>query len=232
MKTVLILPAYNEEGKIGKVVSKSKPYVDRVVVVDDGSNDRTAKEAKNAGAFVIIQPVNMGAGAAIRAGFEYGIANNFDVCVVMGGDDQDNPNEIPLLLEKIRQGYDFVQGSRYVRHEQTENMPLFRRVTTKGYSLFFRLVTGFPVTDGSNGFRAIRTSILKTMRLKQDWLNRYELEPYVFYQAIKKGYRVIEVQVTKRYPKQRKTGFTKMKPFKDWWRITRPLIFLRLGIKK
>ena len=232
MKTVLILPAYNEEGKIGIVVKKAKPYVNQVVVVDDGSKDRTAREAKQAGAHVIKQPCNMGVGAAIRSGFDYALKNKFDVTLIMGGDDQDNPSEIPILMEKIKAGYDFVQGSRRLSRVQTENMPLFRRITTRSYSLLFTLVTGRYITDGTNGFRAIRTGILKNMNLHQEWLDRYELEPYVFYQAIKKGYKVTEVQVTKRYPKNRKVGFTKMIPFKDWWRISRPLIFLALRIKK
>ncbi len=231
--SVAVIPAYNEKGKIGITVKKTVPFVKKVVVVDDCSGDNTKEEAESAGAFVIRHAVNKGAGAAIRTGIDYAIKNRFDVVLVLGGDDQDNPDESVRHFAKIAKGYDFVQGSRYLDKGFTENLPMFRRITTKGYSLFFKIITGHRITDGTNGFRAFRTSIFKDKRIRmwQKWLNRYELEPYLYYMTLHLGYKVCEVPVTKRYPVGKK-GYTKMVPLLDWWRITRPLIFLRLGIKK
>lgn len=233
MKTIAVIPAYYEEGRIGITVKKTKPFVDLVVVVDDGSSDNTKKEAEENGAFVIKHEKNKGAGAAIRTGIEYGVKEKYDVCVVLGGDDQDDPHQIPSLLEKVKNGYDFVQGSRNLDGGKTVNIPLFRKVTTTGFSLLFRVLVGFRVTDGSNGFRAFKLSLLndKRINLGQGWLDRYELEPYLFYKAIKYKYKVTESPVTKRYPYDHKE-YTKMVPLLDWWRITKPLLYLKFRIKK
>ncbi len=231
LKVLVIIPAYNEQGKVSRVILKTKPFANQIIVIDDGSIDATAEEARAAGALVIQHPYNRGVGAAIRSGIDYAIQHHFEVCIPLGADDQDEPQEIPRLLEKIYEGYDFVQGSRHSRGGKLENAPLFRYITTFFYSLFFRILTGFPVTDGSNGFRAFRTDLCKdqNLRLWQEWLNRYELEPYLFYKAIKLKYKVTQVPVTKRY--WRIEGYTKMIPFIDWWRITKPLIYLTLRIR-
>ncbi len=235
-KIILIAPAFNEEGKVGKVVSKvrSQATVDEILVVDDGSSDNTYWEAKEAGAKVIKHSERKGVGAAIRLGIDYALSNNFNLVIVMGGDDQDDPREIPIVLKPIlEKDFDFVQGSRYLGGERTLNIPLFRRVTTKVYAILFKLFTGFPSTDSTNGFRAFKTSIFqnKKINLRQDWLNTYELEPYLFYQAVRLGFKVCEAPVTKAYH-HKKIGYTKMTPLIDWWRILRPIIFLKLGIKK
>ena len=230
-KVITLVPCLNEERAIGAVVKKNLPYADKVIVIDDGSNDKTALAAKKAGAIVLRHRKNKGAGAAIRTGIEYARTHKIPICVVMGGDDQDDPTQIPLLLAKIHEGYDFVQGSRYLYGGKTIDIPLFRYVTTHLYSLFFSLIIGRHITDGTNGFRAFRTSICKSKQvdLDQEWLDRYELEPYLLYKAIQLGYTFIEVPVTKAYPQE---GYTKMDPFTDYWSILRPLIFLRLGVKK
>jgi dolichol-phosphate mannosyltransferase len=200
-------------------------------VVDDGSNDKTSEMAQACGAIVIKNPCNMGVGAALRNGFNRARQDKMDIIVVMGGDNQDNPLEIPLLLEPIiKDGYDFVQGSRWAKGGNTVNIPNFRRITTKIYAFIIRFCAGFPFTDGTNGFRAFRTDILNKIDLNAEWLNHYELEPYLLYKSVKLGFKVREVGVTKSYFVEK--GYTKMIPLLDWWRILRPVIFLKLGIKK
>ena len=232
--TILLLPALNEEGKVGKVVANTVKLVDEILVIDDGSTDNTGAEAAREGATVIRHEENRGVGAAIRNGIMYAISNGFEIIVVMGADDQDRADEMHRLINPImNDGYDFTQGSRRLYGKRVVNMPLFRRITTKIYSLFFRILTGFPATDGTNGYRAMRSSIFKDERidLDQDWLNRYELEPYILYKVIKLGYRVREVPVTKLYHRG-DVGYTKMVPILDWWSILRPLIYLKFGIKR
>src|SRR3954451_25032831 len=224
-RTLCVLPAFNEEGKIGRLVRRFGPdAVGEILVVDDGSADGTADEAGAAGGTAIRQPQNMGVGAAIRTGIEYARDKGYDVVVVMGADDQDDPAEIPLVAQPVLAGEaDFVQGSRRLEGRRTVDMPLFRRVTTKGYSMIFRLATGFRSTDATNAFRAFRADIARDPRvnLEQDWLDTYELEPYLLYQAIRCGYRVREAPVTKSYHLD--LGYTKMKAGRDWWRILRPI---------
>ncbi|MDN5319832.1 MAG: hypothetical protein PWP49_252 [Thermococcaceae archaeon] len=115
MKTLIVIPAYNEELTIGSVVALAKKYGD-VLVVDDGSKDRTSEIAQNAGAIVIRHDVNKGKGAALKTGFGYALANGYDVVVTLDADGQHN---IPLLLKPILKGEaDLVIGSRYL------NVPL------------------------------------------------------------------------------------------------------------
>ena len=114
MKTLIIIPAYNEELTIGSVVALAKKYGD-VLVVDDGSGDRTSEIAREAGAIVIRHNTNMGKGAALKTGFEYALSREYEIVVTLDADGQHNPDEIPLLMEPIIRGEaDLVIGSRYL----------------------------------------------------------------------------------------------------------------------
>tara|TARA_Y100001954_G_scaffold10459_1_gene10388 strand:+ start:178 stop:906 length:729 start_codon:yes stop_codon:yes gene_type:complete len=237
-KIVVILPVLNEEGKIGNTVKKvlgdvPEGVVNTVLVVNDGSTDGTEKEAEEAGAKVITHVKNAGVGAAIRTGIKYAQKENYDIVVVMAGDDQDLPSEMCSVLEPIiKNEADFVQGSRRLNELKVVNISLFRRVTTKLFSWIFSVFTGYPCTDGTNGYRAftVRFTMDKKMNLEQPWLNRYELEPYLLYHAAQLSeYRLKEVQVTKVYHEGK--SYSKMIPIISWWSILRPLIFLRIGIK-
>lgn len=236
-KILCILPAYNEEGKIGRVVEKviATGEVDKVVVADDCSSDNTHQEAQTAGAYVIRHDVNMGVGAGIRSGLKYGKENKFDIAVIMSGDDQHEPNELPMVLDKLKQDKSyFIQGSRRLSGGDAVDPPLFREITTRLYSLVFTILTGKRITDGTNGFRAFYLSILddNDIYLDQTWLNTYELEPYLLYKVVRSPkYNVIEVPITVYYRGNSKE-YTKMKPFRDWWRLARPLIYLKLRIRR
>lgn len=237
LKILCILPAFNEEGKIGKVVQKVKTIgmVDAIVVVDDCSSDNTKAEAESCGAVVKRHERNMGVGAGIRTGINYGIENDFDIGVIMSGDDQHEPKELPAVIDKIKENQRyFIQGSRRLKGGDAVNPPLFREITTRLYSLVMTLFTGQRITDGTNGFRAFYFSIFEDsyINLEQNWLNTYELEPYLLYKAIKsKKIDVIEVPITVYYRGEKKT-YSKMKPFRDWWRLARPLFYLRFGLKR
>jgi dolichol-phosphate mannosyltransferase len=229
---LLVLPALNEAGKIGATISKVPAgVVETMLVVDDYSTDQTGEEAAALGAVVIRHAHNMGVGAAIRTGIFYARDHGYDVVVVAASDDQDIPAEIPRLLEPIEQGRaEFVQGSRYLREGRRVHHPLSRTVMTRVYSALFSAIALRRVTDGTNGFRAFLTSTALSFPLEQDWLNRYELEPYLYFRCLQKGVAV-EVPATKVYPLNRRIGYTKMRPFRDWWRIFRPLLLVRLGVR-
>jgi dolichol-phosphate mannosyltransferase len=232
-RVLLVLPALNEAGKVGATISKvPEGVVDAILVVDDCSTDKTGAEASSLGAIVIRHAQNRGVGAAIRTGIYYARDHGYDVVVVAASDDQDIPAEIPRLLEPIEQGQaEFVQGSRYRRGGKRVHHPLSRTLMTWVYSALFTVIVFRRVTDGTNGFRAFLTTTALSFPLEQEWLNRYELEPYLYFRCLQKGV-AIEVPATKVYPLDRKVGYTKMRPFRDWWRIFRPLLLVRLGFRQ
>jgi dolichol-phosphate mannosyltransferase len=234
-RVAIVIPAYNEEGKIDRVVAKIPcSVVDAVIVVDDASSDATAADAHRGGAIVITHLQNRGVGAAIRTGIDYARSNGFDIVAVLSGDDQHDPSELPRVLAPLQaDACDLVQGSRRLGGGATVDMTLFRRLTTRVYPWLFRVATRlrFHSTDATNGFRAFRLSIFDDPRIDlwQPWLDTYELEPYLLFKAVVTGKRVREVPITIVYHAR---GTTKMKPFRDWWRIARPLVFLSLGLRK
>ena len=228
--------AHNEATKIGRVLDRFTPgLVDRVVVVDDASTDETPAIAAQKGATVLTHARRSGAGAAIRTAIQYARAEGFDVVVILAGYDKDRPAEIERLLAPIAgAGYDFVQGSRYLKGGDFGNMPFYRQLATRYvHPGLFSLIVWRRFTDTTNGFRAIRLSALADSRidLDQAWLDHYELEPYIFFTMNRLGYKVTEVPVTKIYPPH-ELGYTKMKPITGWWSILRPLFLLGLGIKR
>ena len=233
-RVAVVVPAWNETGKIGAVVRKvPRRLAACVIVVDDCSGDGTAAEAQAAGADRVIRHErNRGVGAAIRTGLQEARRAGHEFAAVLSGDDQHEPEELSRVLGPLFAGEaDLVQGSRWLPGGATPGIPPLRRWLTRVYPVLFRLASGFPCTDGTNGLRAFRLSLLDDprIRLDQDWLDRYELEPYLLYQAVRCGYRVREAPVTVRYHGR---GTTKMRFLQDGWRILRPLLYLRLGIQR
>lgn len=232
-RVAAVVPAWNEAGKIGDVVRKvPRQWAATVIVVDDCSSDGTGAEAEAAGAEVVLRhPVNRGVGAGIRSGLLEARRRGLEYAVILSGDDQHEPRELPRVLVPLFAGEaDLVQGSRWLPGGATPGIPPDRRWLTRLYPWLFRLASGFPITDGTNGLRAFRLSLLDDprIRLEQDWLDRYELEPYLLMQAVRARYRVREAPVTVRYHSR---GTTKIRLLRDGWRMLRPLVSLRLGLR-
>jgi len=228
--------AYNEGEKIRRVISrhpKDRNY--DFMVMDDGSTDGSLSGPGLDGVIILRNETNQGIGFAMKKVFQYAIDNNYDILGIQAGNDKDDPLEFPRLIDPIVKGEaDFVQGSRFLPGGGYGNTPAYRIVATKiVHPLLFSVAVGKRLTETTNGFRAFRVSLLKDERInwRQDWLNKYELEPYLMYKVIKLGYKHAEAPCTKVYPPHH-LGYTKMKPFSGWWSIMRPIVYLGFGIKK
>jgi glycosyltransferase involved in cell wall biosynthesis len=147
-KTVAVIPAFNEEETIYNVVKSALNYVDHTIVVDDNSFDCTKFEAMEAGAEVYKLTENRGAGYATRKGLE--LAGNADIIITLDGDGQHNPEEIPLLIDAINDGYDFVIGSRFLLKNK---IPSYRKLGINIITLAYNLGHK-PITDAQCCFRA------------------------------------------------------------------------------
>lgn len=236
LSVAALVPVLDEEAKIGHVLTRTpRDVVDELIVIDDGCTDRSPDIARDLGATVISMGRVAGVGAALRTGYRAAVERGYDVAIVMAGNNKDAPEEIPELVDPIADDRaDFVQGSRWLRPSgQFGDMPAYRKFATRLHPRLFSMVAGQRMTDSTNGFRAIRTEVLRDRRidLDQPWLDEYELEPYLMLKAIKLGYRVTEIPVTKMYP-PKALGQTKMRPVTGWWSILRPLVLVGLGIKR
>jgi len=233
----MIAPAFNEGGKIENV-AKKVPYdiVDKFLVVDDGSADQTAEASRAAGAEVLKHPERMGVGISIRDGYRLAKAENFDIAVVIAGNNKDDPREVTRLLDPIcDDNVDFVMGSRFLPGgAYGGDMPAYRVFATKFvHPWVVRLFCNKKITESSNGYRAIKVSILDDPRLniEQAWLKDYQLEMYLIMKILKSGFNTTEVPVSKIYP-SKKIGNTKMMPIIGWWKMLYPIILVGLGIRK
>lgn len=233
-RILAIVPAFNEREKIGKVVERTDLDMVDVLVVDDGSTDDTAQVARDCGAKVLSTPKRSGVGAAIRSGLQYARRNGYDIAIVMAGNNKDDPSEIPRLLDPICDtNHDFVMGSRFIEGGRYGgDMPFYRKIATRMHPWMFSQFAGKKLTESTNGFRAVRLSMLDDSRinLDQGWLDTYALEVYLLWKAVKLGYRHAEVPCTKVYP-PKSVGYTKMRPIVDWWSILRPIFLLGFGLK-
>jgi glycosyltransferase involved in cell wall biosynthesis len=193
-KITVILPAFNEEISIGSIILLARQYADRIIVVDDGSSDRTAEVARKVGAEVIVHPHNRGKGIALRTGFE--ASEDSDVIVTMDSDGQHNPADIPKLVAPILKGEaDMVNGSRYL-NGLGRNTPIYRRIGQNVLDRFTNLNSGLKITDSQSGFRAFAGYTKNIFRFKE---NGMAIESEMLADAGNAKLRIKEVEIGVRY---------------------------------
>jgi Glycosyltransferases involved in cell wall biogenesis len=192
---IAIIPAYNEELVIGTVVLETGKHVDQVIVVDDGSTDRTAEVAALAGAEVISLEKNRGKAQAMMAGFARVRETGCEALVMLDGDGQHNPDEIPDLLVPVLDGSaDLVIGSRFLM--EGNNIPRYRQLGQKTLDLATQATSGYKCSDSQSGFRAISCKGLKHLDFKSEG---YNIESDMITHFLADGLRITEVPITVRY---------------------------------
>ena len=173
-KTVcVVVPAYNEEKLIGRVLETMPDYVDKVVVVDDKSTDKTAEIAINAaeqsgGRIILIQhSKNQGVGGAITSGYKWARDNKIDVTVVMAGDAQMDPADLPNLLDPVAAGQvDYAKGNRLFTGNAWQVIPKIRYLGNSYLSLLTKIASGYwHVADSQTGYTAINLRALEILDL-------------------------------------------------------------------
>lgn len=190
-----VIPCFNEEKTIARVITESRRHVDQVLVVDDGSDDKTVWEALRAGALVTSHLANRGKGAALNTAFTLLRREDCPAAVLLDGDGQHDPSEIPLLLAPVLTGRaDIVIGSRYLR--QAHLIPAYRRLGQTVLNAMTNLGSGLRVTDSQSGFRAFSSAAINHMRFREKGL---AVESEMQFIVRRTGLRVFEVPITTIY---------------------------------
>jgi len=199
-KILVIIPAYNEEESVAKVVEEVKIYLPEVdvLVVNDGSVDNTSEKAKAKGTTVLDLPFNLGIGGAMQAGYKYAFDKDYDIAIQVDGDGQHDPKEIRVLLNTLKEReVDMVIGSRFIGESEFKSS-MMRRVGIAIFSKVISLIVGEKITDPTSGFRAVNQKAIQLFVL--DYPQDYP-EPEVLVLLHRCGLKMAEVPVgmAKRY---------------------------------
>jgi polyprenyl-phospho-N-acetylgalactosaminyl synthase len=191
----VVVPAYNEAAAVFGVVDELRRAYPNVIVVDDGSRDATADEARRAGAIVLRHVLNRGQGAALQTGIDYGLRRGGEVIVTFDADGQHRVEDIDHLLAALETTEaDLAIGSRFL--DQQSNVPARRRLVLRVATRFMRITSGVPLTDAHNGLRALRRPAAQKIRITLDGMaHASEIVDQIRYQHLK----VTEVPVVIRY---------------------------------
>jgi glycosyltransferase involved in cell wall biosynthesis len=218
----VVIPVFNEEVTIGNVVTRTKRTMEQlgasyeILVVDDGSDDRSADIAQELKAHVL-RKAHQGKGFALRSGFRHAKG---ELVVTLDADGSHKPEEIPLVLRYILEDRaDFVVGSRFADSEDNKTkIPKINRTGNRMFNDLIWYLTGAKITDSQSGFRAIRSSLIKSMNLGS---YGYEVESEMLVKALKMGARVTETPISF---VQRTVGNSKLDPIRDGTRILYAII--------
>jgi UDP-N-acetylglucosamine---dolichyl-phosphate N-acetylglucosaminyltransferase len=190
MKTIAIISAYNEEKTIAEVLEKTRPFVTEIIVVNDGSQDRTPEIAKEKGAILLSHSVNRGLGAAIGTGFEAARALGADFAITLDADGQHDPEEIPKFINAAKEGAEVVIGSRMI--EGAKGMPWYRKVAQRIGNIATFVLFGAWVTDSQSGFRGFSQSALEKIEIKT---NRMEISSELIAETHRNKLTLVEVPI-------------------------------------
>ena len=213
MRSIVIIPTYNEIENINQIISAILKEVEdiNILIVDDNSPDGTANVVEeimknNSNIHLLKRAGKLGLGTAYCDGFRYCLENNFDYIFEMDADFSHNPKELPNFLTAIK-NYDLVIGSRYLTGMNVVNWPLRRLILSYGASIYTRIITGIPIKDTTGGFKCFRAETLRKINLNKINSNGYGFQIEMNYKIWKKGGRIKEIPIIF---EDRRSGNSKM----------------------
>ncbi len=215
--TAAVVPAYNAEPYLASVIGNIQRFLpaDRIVVVDDGSTDRTHEIARAAGVVVVAHEVNRGKGAALWSGARKALELGMRYIITLDADGQHDPAEIPRFAEQAgKSGADIIVGNRM---DDRKDMPFIRIFANRATSAFVSLRTGIRIPDSQNGFRMLKTSIFEKINLVT---RRYDTESEILIKTAHLGGRITSIPVQTIYG----TETSSVHPFVDTLRFFRMVI--------
>jgi glycosyltransferase involved in cell wall biosynthesis len=231
MKVLVAVTAYNEEKNIGSVIERMPTEYD-VLVVDDGSSDRTVEIARGLGAMVAVHPLNLGQGPAFITSIKICTSMDYDVFVQIDGDGQHNPQEIPKFIEVLENtDFDIVVGSRLTGKDY-KNAPFLRKTFLPYFTYAINKITGYNMTDSMCGLRAYRvTSLRKVVKELERMFEPQYLAAEMFIRVAHAGFTVTEVPIEL---KERLSGKSRKGTFRYGWGVSRAILktFLEKKVTK
>jgi len=202
MKSIIIIPTYNEKENIERLIEEiwklNRDF--HVLIIDDNSPDGTGRIAdalaqKYSEVFVGHRPGKLGLGTAYITGFKYALENNYNLIFTMDADFSHQPKYLIDLLEKTKE-YDLVIGSRYIKDGRIKNWPFHRLILSRGANIYVRMVTGLPISDSTGGFNCYRRGGLEKIDLDTIISDGYAFQIEIKYRLWKKGFSLKEVPIT------------------------------------
>ncbi len=197
-KIVVTIPAYNEEKTLPAVITeikdvlKDKKYHYQILVLNDGSKDKTAEVAAGLGALVVSNKINLGLAKTFRNEMKECLKLKANIIVHTDADGQYHPQHIPELIEKVRQGYDLVLGSRF--RGEIEKMPLLKRLGNMAFSKVISSLTKARITDSTTGFRAFTADVAREI----NFINTFTYTQEQIIKAAKQGFKIAEIPIIAR----------------------------------
>ncbi|MBI3008442.1 MAG: glycosyltransferase family 2 protein [Candidatus Omnitrophica bacterium] len=212
-KFLIIIPAYNEAENIPSLIEEIRGYfpTENILIVDDGSSDRTRDAARVSNVKVITLPFNLGYGDALQTGYKYALRNGYDFVVQMDGDGQHDPAYISSLLDTVRKGdADIVLGSRFLGESGGYKMGILRRTGILLFSAITSIATRQKITDPTSGFQVINKKVFSFYAsdiYPSDFPDADVIILSKFY-----GFRIKEISVKMRESKAKKSMHSGLKP--------------------
>jgi glycosyltransferase involved in cell wall biosynthesis len=231
-KIALLIPAYNEEKHIKKVIQNCLPYRLDIIVVDDGSIDKTAQVVKgiretDKNLIFLQHQRNKGKGAALDTGFKHALAKKYQGVITLDADDQHDPQEIKNFLDMIeKEKPDLIIGSRF---QNTQGMPFIRLGTNYVTSWIISKIAGQKIEDVQSGFRYISDKVIKNIELKT---KDFETEPELILKAAWLGYKIKNIPISTIYYEGFVSEVNKITDTAKFFRLVFKSFFWKRKIKK